>query len=58
MRAAYYTFAVCFSLFLSLYVLRGIGWLTMIPGGILLILALASWLTGLWSVLTFWRQRY
>ncbi|AXY67563.1 hypothetical protein D3A95_03755 [Thermosynechococcus sichuanensis E542] len=58
MRVAYYAFAACFTVFLILYVLRGIGWLTMLPGGIFLILAIASWFTGLWSVLTFLKQRY
>lgn len=57
-RIAYYAFAVCFGLFLMLYILRGIGWLTILPGGILLVLGLGSWLTGLWSILTFWQQRY
>ncbi|AHB89358.1 hypothetical protein NK55_10590 [Thermosynechococcus sp. NK55a] len=58
MRPAYYAFAACFSIFLILYALRGIGWLTMLPGGIFLTLALGSWFTGLWSVLTFLKQRY
>ncbi|MFN3679717.1 hypothetical protein [Thermosynechococcus sp.] len=58
MRVAYYAFALCFSVFLILYVLRGIGWLTMLPGGIFLSLAIVSWFTGLWSVLTFLKQRY
>ncbi|HIK35582.1 MULTISPECIES: hypothetical protein [unclassified Thermosynechococcus] len=58
MRLAYSAFATCFSVFLILYVLRGIGWLTMLPGGIVLILAIASWFTGLWSLLTFLKQRY
>ncbi|WP_460193333.1 hypothetical protein [Thermosynechococcus sp. FA-CM-4201] len=58
MRVAYSAFAACFTVFLILYVLRGIGWLTMLPGGIFLILAIASWFTGLWSLLTFLKQRY
>ncbi|URR35223.1 hypothetical protein NBE99_11335 [Thermosynechococcus sp. HN-54] len=58
MHIAYYAFAACFTVFLILYVLRGIAWLTMLPGGIFLALAMASWLTGLWSILAFLRQRY
>ncbi|WNC23294.1 hypothetical protein RHG98_05350 [Thermosynechococcus sp. PP22] len=58
MRPAYYVFGTCFTVFLILYLLRGTGWLTMLPGGIFLILAMASWLTGLWSLLTFLKQRY
>lgn len=58
MRFAYYAFATCFIVFLILYILRGIGWLTMLPGGVFLTLAIASWFTGLWSVLTFLKQRY
>ncbi|XFA74263.1 hypothetical protein RYO59_002530 [Thermosynechococcaceae cyanobacterium Okahandja] len=58
MRLAYYSFAVCFGLFLGLYILRGIGWLTLLPGWMILTLAAASWLTGIWSALTFLQQRY
>lgn len=37
--------------FLALYILRGIGWITFLPGGVFIVLLMAAMLSGLtWGI--------
>lgn len=43
---------------MSLYILRGLGLLSSIPGMIFLILGLIVTLTGIWALLAILKHRY
>ncbi|MDG2992456.1 hypothetical protein L3556_16175 [Candidatus Synechococcus calcipolaris G9] len=51
-------FIVFLALAISLYILRGIGQLSMVPGIIFLVLSVLVIVSGVWALLTLLRQRY